>query len=185
VLLKTHTVKKRIIKQISITPLQINNMDSTTENLLSNDNRTLKVKRLRQTSRLPTRMSACAAGYDLYADENVCIIPYERKVVKTGIALEFPESTIPNTIVWGHIKARSGMSLSKSVDVGAGVIDNDYRGEIMVLLINNSDNRVYINSGDRIAQLVLELAFVSDVLEVDALNRNSGRDDRGFGSTGK
>lgn len=84
---------------------------------------------------------------------------------------------------YGRVAPRSGLAVKNSIDTGAGVIDEDYRGNVGVLLFNHSDVDFQINRGDRIAQLVLEKIITPTVVEVDSLDeteRNTG----GFGSTG-
>lgn len=78
---------------------------------------------------------------------------------------------------------RSGLAWKNSIDVGAGVIDADYRGPVGVILFNHSDSDFTIKAGDRIAQLILELIITPDVMEVDDLDATA-RGDGGFGSTG-
>lgn len=147
----------------------------------------LPVKKLNPNAKLPTRGSEHAAGYDLYAVENKGIYPGLRSLVPTGIAVAIPAG------FYGRVAPRSGVSL-KGVDVGAGVIDADYRGEVKVLLINhNKDEFDYderkqygiyeIKAGDRIAQLILERITTPPVQEVETLP-DTQRGTGGFGSTG-
>ena len=119
----------------------------------------MKVKRLVNHAKLPIRGSSGAAGYDLHAAEK-CVIPANaRGVVKTGIAIEIPEG------LYARIAPRSGLSVKKSIDVGAGVVDRDYRGEIGVVLINHSSKDFEVNVGDRIAQMILEQIKTPEVEE--------------------
>jgi len=139
---------------------------------------TLMVKRLTPCAILPMRGSAGAAGYDLYSAVSLQCPPRSRKIVKTGIAIAIPSGT------YGRIAPRSGLSIAHSIDIGGGVIDSDYRGEVGVILINNGDTTFAVNEGDRIAQLIIERNTTPSVVEVGALPvtvRGSG----GFGSTGK
>ena len=110
----------------------------------------IKVKRLVNHAKLPIRGSSGAAGYDLHAAEKCTIPANSRGVVKTGIAIEIPEG------LYTRIAPRSGLSVKKSIDVGAGVVDRDYRGEVGVVLINHSSKDFEVNVGDRIAQMILE-----------------------------
>ena len=124
----------------------------------------------------PTRGSDEAAGYDLYAAETITITKRTRSLVNTGVKMRVPHGT------YGRIAPRSGLSL-KGIDIGAGVIDRDYTGEIRVLLVNTSDFDLKVQIGDRIAQIVLERHANCDIEIVDSLATTS-RGDGGFGSTG-
>lgn len=137
----------------------------------------LYVKRLTETAQLPTRGSELAAGLDLYADEYAIIPIGGRRLVRTGIALAIDPDMA------GLIWARSGLAVRYGVQVGAGVIDADYRGEIRVLLINSSDDPVPIQAGDRIAQLLIQSVARPTMTEMAELPP-TGRGENGFGSTG-
>lgn len=134
-------------------------------------------------AKLPERATSGAAGYDLFALAD-CVIPKERhKLINIGIQIDIP----PNT--YGRIAPRSSMSL-KGIDVGAGVIDSDYTGDIRVLLINRSTTDDYcIKKGDRIAQLILECVATPEIQDVTYLRTvrpwpTTERNEGGFGSTG-
>ena len=102
----------------------------------------MKVKRLVNHAKLLVRGSTGAAGYDLHTEEK-CIIPANpRDVVKTGIAIEIPED------LYAKIAPKSGLSVKKSIDIGARVVDRDYRGEVGVVLINHSSKDFEVNVGD-------------------------------------
>lgn len=137
-------------------------------------------KKLDERAAVPTYGSAAAAGADLRAltDGDVCIGPGETYVVHTGIAVMIPQGLA------GFIYARSGLA-SKSGLAPAnkvGVIDSDYRGELMVALLNHSDRPATVRSGDRIAQIVFAPYFEAEFVdgEFDETERGAG----GFGSTG-
>ena len=134
------------------------------------------VKRLTDTAQIPTRQTEFSAGYDLYADEETIINPGCRKLISTNISVEFSEEC------YIRIAARSGLSI-KGIDVGAGVIDSDYRGNIKVLIINNGFVNFEIKQGDRIAQAILTPCHTPDIKVVSELS-NTSRGDNGFGSTG-
>jgi dUTP pyrophosphatase len=138
----------------------------------------LHVKRLDELATIPTRGSERSAGYDLYSNEH-CVIPpqHSRALVKTGISIKVPAGH------YGRIAPRSGLAVKYGIDVGAGVIDEDYRGEIAVLLFNFGDEPFSVKPGDRIAQLVLERNSIVDVCEVESLD-STDRGEGGFGSTG-
>ena len=135
------------------------------------------VKKLNEKGQIPFRGLDLAAGVDLHASEEVCIPPLTRKAVGTGIAIAIPENTC------ARIAPRSGLAAKYSLDVGGGVVDADYRGELKVLLINHASTPFTIKEGDRIAQLILKKVELSDPMEVDSLEKTS-RGAARFGSTG-
>lgn len=140
----------------------------------------LSVCKLSKTAVLPTKATSMSAGYDLYADENVVVLPRNKAVVSIGIKIEVPYGT------YGRIAPRSGLASNKHVDIGAGVIDADYNGIVKVVIFNHSDKRFYVKVGDRIAQLIcekIEYPKVIEVVEIEPFN-NSERQTSGFGSTG-
>ena len=137
----------------------------------------MNVKKLSPNAIIPTKGSVEAAGYDLYSIESYALRPMERHAFSTGIAMSIPKG------LYGRVAPRSGWAFKYGIDVLAGVIDTDYRGVIMVILINLGQDIVQINAGDKIAQLIMEshtkLQF-NEVTELDPTIRNAG----GFGSTG-
>ncbi|KAL4967940.1 dUTPase-like protein [Aspergillus stella-maris] len=137
----------------------------------------LQVKKLTPTARAPTRGSAFAAGYDIYASKEIIIPSKGKALVDTGLAIAVPEGT------YGRVAPRSGLASKNFIDVGAGVIDADYRGEVKVLLFNFSETDFTVKEGDRVAQLVLERIFTPEVVVVEEL-AESVRGAGGFGSTG-
>ena len=140
----------------------------------------LRFKTLTETATIPTRGSAQAAGMDLYADEDMVLIPGERKAVSTGIAMALPPGHE------GQVRPRSGNALKLGLTVlnSPGTVDPDYRGEVKVILINLSAVVQAIKRGDRIAQLVIAKFEPPEVFEVDTLD-DTARGEGGFGSTGK
>lgn len=151
----------------------------------------LLVKKLYPDSQIPIYGNEFAAGLDLSAYGEHWIQPRERKVIPTGIAVQWVGSYLDEQIekpsdYYLRIAPRSGLSVKNSIDIGAGVIDCDYRGEIKICFINNSNDTAYhISHGDRIGQGILERIKRFDVIEqveqLDLTDRNEG----GFGSTGK
>lgn len=137
----------------------------------------LQVQLLTPTSKAPTRGSAHAAGYDMYASQSSTIPSRSQALISTGISIAVPEGC------YGRVAPRSGLAVKHSIDVGAGVIDADYRGEVRVLLFNFSEREFEVNVGDRIAQLVLERIHTPEVVVVEKLDE-SVRGAGGFGSTG-
>ena len=138
---------------------------------------TLLVKRLNEHATLPARGSPLAAGYDLTSSEDVSIPKGTRGLVGTGIAFTVPHQT------YGRIAPRSGLAVKKGIQVGAGVIDRDYTGEVKVALFNHGDEDFVIKKGDRIAQLIIEKIEMPEVKLVDELLVTE-RGEGGFGSTG-
>lgn len=141
----------------------------------------MKVKRLTGTAKLPTRGSNGAAGMDLYADVpgTIAIYPHETKKINTGIAVELRQKQVGLVYPRSGLATKNGLRLANSV----GVIDSDYRGEIIVALYNDSQKVQYIEYGDRIAQLVVmqfEPEEAQEVGELSSTERGAG----GFGSTG-
>lgn len=142
----------------------------------------VKIKRLKQNAKIPTRGSAAAAGYDAYAciNHTVIIPPWETVKIGTGIAVEIPEGYFMGVF------ARSGLATKKGLRPAncVGIVDSDYRGEVIVAIHNDSDVEREIYLDERIAQLVI-LPFLSwDINEVEELE-NTDRGEGGFGSTGK
>jgi dUTP pyrophosphatase len=148
----------------------------------------LKVKRLIETAKLPAQMTGGSAGFDLHAAIATVIPPARivdgefvevgRSLVPTGLALEIPPGLV------GRIGSRSGLSVKHNLEVGAGWVDSDYRGEVCVELKNLSSKPFQIAPGDRIAQLILIKVAEADLVEVDELMKTD-RGAGGFGSTGK
>lgn len=143
---------------------------------------TVKFKKLTQTAQTPTRGSKYAAGYDLSADvgSNVIIAPHTTIKIGTGIAVELPENT------FGAIYARSGIASKEGLRPAncTGVVDCDYRGEIIVAMHNDSDVMRIVEPGERIAQLVVQPYVSVEFEEVETLS-TTVRGEGGFGSTGK
>ncbi|RFU76206.1 dutp pyrophosphatase [Trichoderma arundinaceum] len=138
----------------------------------------LHVKKLSPQGRLPTRGSAFAAGYDVYAARDTVVPARGKVLVDTDISIAVPAGT------YGRIAPRSGLASKHFIDTGAGVIDADYRGPVKILLFNHAETDYEIKEGDRVAQLVLERIVTPEVVEVEELEE-SVRGVGGFGSTGK
>ena len=141
----------------------------------------MRIKKLSEDAILPTYGSEFAAGADLYAclEKEVLIEPGQTLLIKTGLAMEIPEGTV------GLIFARSGLATKKGLAPAnkVGVIDADYRGEIMVALHNHSDTSVTVEGGERIAQIAIVPFIKADFTVVDELSETV-RGEGGFGSTG-
>jgi len=110
----------------------------------------LQIKLLSPTAKPPTRGSAFAAGYDLYASKPTTVPARGKALVDTDISIAVPADT------YGRVAPRSGLASKHSIDVGAGVIDADYRGPVKVLLFNLGDADFKVEVGERIAQLIVE-----------------------------
>lgn len=143
---------------------------------------TLKVKKLDDRATLPTYGSDYAAGADLYAviDGELTIEPNETAFVHTGISLEIPVGYA------GLVYARSGLACKRGLAPAnkVGVIDADYRGEVMVALHNHGTEAQTIATGERVAQLVIAPYFTANFVEAEELS-DTVRGEGGFGSTGK
>ena len=141
----------------------------------------MKLKKLDERAVVPVYASEFSAGADLYAclDENVTIAPGETKLIHTGLAMAIPEGLA------GLIYARSGLASKRGLAPAnkVGVVDSDYRGEVMVALHNHGTEPQTVEHGERIAQLVLAPIVVADFDVVDDLD-STARGEGGFGSTG-
>ena len=142
----------------------------------------INIKRIHDDAVIPTSGSVSAAGYDLYAcgiDEPINIAPCSVAKIKTGVVMEIPEG------YFGAIYARSGLATKQGLRPAncVGVVDSDYRGEIMVFLHNDSSFVRTIENGERIAQIVITPYLDVDFNEVDTLS-DTVRGEGGFGSTG-
>ena len=142
----------------------------------------IKIKKLNENAVIPTHGSEAAAGYDLYSclDKSISILPHETVKIGTGIAMAIPNNC------WGGIYPRSGLATKQGLRPAncTGIIDSDYRGEIIVAIHNDSHSYQIIYPGDRIAQFVLMERFLCDWEEVKELDETD-RGEGGFGSTGK
>jgi dUTP pyrophosphatase len=136
----------------------------------------LSFKRLDPKALLPTRGSPSAAGLDLYSIEPISLQPRERRLIKTGLAVDIPEG------YYGRLAPRSGLATQKGIDVLAGVIDADYRGEIGCLLYNTGEEIIDLPAHTRICQLIIEKIITPNAVWVESLAETS-RGGGGFGST--
>ena len=141
----------------------------------------INIKKLNENATVPTYGSEHAAGADLYAclDGEVTIEPGKTVMIKTGIAVEIPSGFA------GFVFARSGISSKKDLAPAnkVGVVDSDYRGEIMVALHNHGDKVQTVEQGERIAQIVFMPYIAPGFCECDSLS-DTERGAGGFGSTG-
>lgn len=137
----------------------------------------LRFKRLDPRATLPTRGSSHAAGLDIYSIEDVVIEPNQRALVPTGLAVAIPAG------YYGRVAPRSGLATKKGLDVLAGVIDADYRGEIRCLLYNAGDEAIQLPAQSKICQLIIEKIITPTAVWSDEIS-DTDRGGRGFGSTG-
>ena len=141
----------------------------------------VNIKKLNENAHIPTYGSPCSAGADLYAciDGEMVIAPGKTVLVKTGLSMELEDGFV------ALIYARSGLATKRGLAPAnkVGVVDSDYRGEIMVALHNHSEVEQKIASGERIAQMVITPYIKADFFEVEELS-DTERGVGGFGSTG-
>ncbi|HEX6729965.1 MAG TPA: dUTP diphosphatase [Pyrinomonadaceae bacterium] len=136
----------------------------------------LEFKRLHPQATLPTRGSAASAGLDIYSLEAVTIGPGERSLARTGLSVAIPEG------FYGRVAPRSGLAVNQGLDVLAGVIDSDYRGELLCLLYNTSDKTIDLPAQSKICQLIIEKIATPNAAWSDDLSETA-RGAGGFGST--
>ncbi|MGF7184544.1 dUTP pyrophosphatase [Desulfitispora alkaliphila] len=139
----------------------------------------LKIKKLNDKAILPKYAHPGDAGMDLYSVENLELAPGERAIIATGIALQLPPETE------AQVRPRSGLAIKYGITVlnTPGTIDEGYRGEIKVILINHSNKSFKVEQGMRIAQMVIQPILRVQVEEVDTIDETL-RGTEGFGSTG-
>lgn len=142
--------------------------------------RPLKIKLTHPDAIVPTRGTPQSAGWDLYALEDMEIPANSRRTIRTGIAFWIPDGH------YGSIRSRSGLAARHCIDVCAGVVDADYRGEVKVVLMNAGQSKFKVNRGDRIAQMIIEREFTTSfpLMVVEELSL-SERGFDGLGSTGR
>jgi len=137
----------------------------------------LLIAKLSENATLPTRGSPLSAGYDLYSAEDVEVPARGKGLVKTDLQIKVPHGT------YGRVAPRSGLALKHHIDIGAGVVDEDYRGNVGVVMFNHADTVFTVKKGDRIAQLVCEKIVYPDIEVLESLD-DTDRGSNGFGSTG-
>jgi len=142
----------------------------------------IKVKFVRPGAHMPTYGTPCSAGADLYAclDAPVSIAPGETLAIPTGLAIEIPAGHAGLVFARSSLGTKRGLAPANKV----GVIDSDYRGEMMVVLHNHGAVIQELNPGERIAQLIITPVFTPGFVQTEELSDTS-RGTGGFGSTGK
>ncbi|GBL95727.1 Deoxyuridine 5'-triphosphate nucleotidohydrolase [Araneus ventricosus] len=138
----------------------------------------LRIAKLSSNAKIPTKGSKLAAGYDLYSAYDYVVPPKGKVLAMTDIQVQIPPGH------YGRVAPRSGLAVKNFIDVGAGVVDEDYRGNLGVVLFNFGSQEFKVNKGDRIAQFICEKISYPELEEVDSLD-GTERGDGGFGSTGK
>ena len=143
----------------------------------------LKVKKVRDNAKLPTRATAGSAGLDLYAciDEPITLNKGDKVVIPTGIAIGLDDPRYA-----AFIYARSGLAIKQGIGLlnSVGVIDSDYRGEVCVGVIKQTEGEYTIQPFERIAQMVIQPVGLPEIIEAEELD-DTDRGAGGFGSTGK
>ena len=137
----------------------------------------LYFKQLDPRAILPTRGSSSSAGLDICSIEDINIGPHERRLARTGISVAIPEG------FYGRVAPRSGLAVKQGLDVLAGVIDSDYRGELLCALYNTGDSHISLPAGSKICQLIIEKIATPTAAWSDELSETA-RGAGGFGSTG-
>lgn len=138
----------------------------------------VKIKLLSEYAKVPTQGTSMSAGYDLYAAESCVIKKQNRKLIKTNISLAIPINH------YGRIAPRSGLAYKNGIDVMAGVIDPDYRGDVGVILYNSDSSSDFtVQIGDKIAQIIFEKCANADFIKEQEL-QDTKRGAMGYGHTG-
>lgn len=160
---------------------EVKNVNIVTAGLLQINNYIVKVKKLKEDVQLPTRGSAAAAGYDVYAaiDKHINIGPHGTAMIPTGLSFELPEGSFLAIYPRSGLASKEGLRPANCV----GVVDSDYRGEVKVALHNDSNETRTVEPGERIAQFILQSYIPMIFEEVKELS-DTERGQGGFGSTG-
>ena len=139
----------------------------------------LKVKKINEDAILPYKAHNDDAGFDLFSVEEATLKPFERKLIHTGLTMELPKDTE------AQVRPRSGLALKHGISVlnTPGTVDEGYRGEIAIILINLGSEDFVITKGMKIAQMVIKKTYDVEIKEVEVLSE-TGRGAGGFGSTG-
>ncbi len=138
----------------------------------------LKFARLSKKAFPPVKTSSLAAGYDLRSPIDSVIPAQGKVVIKLDLQIRVPHET------YGRIAPRSGLAAKFGIDVGGGVIDEDYTGNVGVILFNHSNEDYSITAGDRIAQIICERVQYPELIEIEKNSDDTDRNPVGFGSSG-
>jgi len=138
-----------------------------------------KFERVHKDAILPTKSTAYSAGYDLYAPQTGIVPAHGKAIIPIGWKVRLPKGS------YGRIAPRSGLAWKNHLDVGAGVIDEDYSNEVGVIIFNHANTDFIYAAGDRIAQMIIEACYTDYVpTEVDTLPSIESSRTGGYGSTG-
>ena len=137
----------------------------------------VKFKKLNLDAKIPTKGTPYAAGWDISTIETITCPAKQRVMIPTGLSLEISAADC-----YARIAPRSGLAVKNGIDVLAGVVDKDYRGEIKVIIYNTSDQDVVFNKGDKVAQIIFEKIYDVIISEAETLSETD-RGVAGFGST--
>ena len=137
----------------------------------------IKIKKLSENAALPRYAKPGDAGMDFYSNEELTILPNERKLVSTGISMAIPKGYV------GLIWDKSGIATKHGIKTMAGVIDSSYRGEVKILIHNLSNQTHKIEKNTKVAQMLIQPIECREVIEVEELDQTE-RGEEGFGSTG-
>jgi len=138
----------------------------------------VQIKLLSENAKIPSQGTSMSAGYDLYAAEEGLVPRHSRKLIKTNVSMSIPMNH------YGRVAPRSGLAYKNGIDVLAGVIDSDYRGDIGVVLYNtDKDSDFNVKIGDKIAQIIIEPCSSVNFMKTQILS-NSNRGESGYGHTG-
>ena len=138
----------------------------------------LRFVKITENASTPTKGSPLSAGYDLYSSEDVDIPARDKAAIATDLKISVPVGT------YGRIAPRSGLALRDFIDIGGGVIDEDYTGHVKIIIFNHDNKAFKIQKGDRIAQLICERILHPTLKEVQTFKLTK-RSENSFGSTGK
>lgn len=137
----------------------------------------IKFKKLDKDAIIPKAQKEGDAGLDIYSLEDKVVWPGEQQSIRTGIAMAIPSGFV------GVVKPRSGLALKHQIDTKAGVIDSNYRGELVIVIRNDGIREYAFNKGDRIAQMLV-IPCITGSMEVEELDETD-RGDSGFGASGR
>ena len=146
-------------------------------NNYSDDDTVLRFKKLTTNATTPIRASRHAAGFDLFSAETKEVDAHGRGIINTDIVMMLSQGT------YGRVAPRSGLAVNYFIDIGAGVIDADYRGNVGVVIFNHLNKPFLVKKGDRIAQLIIEKIGTPKLIEVEQIETTE-RGINGYGSTG-
>ena len=138
----------------------------------------MKFKLMTETATPPSKANVWDAGWDLYCDEHVAIMPGMRQMIKTGLALDIPQGHV------GMIWPRSGLAARFGLDVLGGVVDSGYQGEVLVIMVNHGNFTYSAAPGTRIAQIVFQPIMLGAMIETEEFSNPTTRGEKGFGSSG-